>query len=108
MLNLHEEESLVLAGHVLIGREEVKPIIWTPGFVTTSKVVEVVVPLWHADSEEEGVILNPASREILGVWTCLDLTRACFPHHTCPTHLLIMLLPIVNLIVNPIVKHSNR
>ena len=43
MLHLHEEEFQVLAGYVLIGREEVKPIIWPPGYMTISRVVEVGV-----------------------------------------------------------------
>lgn len=40
-LHLHEEEFQILAGHVLIGTEVVKPVIWLPGHVTTSRVVEV-------------------------------------------------------------------
>lgn len=41
MLHLHEEEFQILAGHVLIGREVVKFIIWLPGYMTSSRVVEV-------------------------------------------------------------------
>jgi hypothetical protein len=33
----------MLAGHGLIGREEVKPVIWPLGFLTTSRVAEVGV-----------------------------------------------------------------
>ena len=33
----------VLTGHVLIGREEVKPVIWPPSYLTTSSVVVVGV-----------------------------------------------------------------
>lgn len=59
MLNLHEEEFQVLAGCVLIGRDEAKPVIWTPGYVTTSMVVEVWVTRihalpWHAGPEQGG------------------------------------------------------
>ena len=43
MLHLHEEEFQVLAGYVLIGREEVKPIIWPPGYMTISRVAKVGV-----------------------------------------------------------------
>jgi hypothetical protein len=43
MLHFHEEESQVLAGHVLIGRKEVKPAIWPQGSVTTSMMVEAKV-----------------------------------------------------------------
>ena len=32
----------MLAGYVLIGIEEVSPVIWPLGYVTTSRVVEVV------------------------------------------------------------------
>jgi hypothetical protein len=28
----------MVAGHILIGREEVKAVIWPPGYVTTSMV----------------------------------------------------------------------
>lgn len=38
MLHLQEEEFQVIAGHVLIGREEV---IWSPGYMTMPKVSEV-------------------------------------------------------------------
>lgn len=31
----------MLTGPVLIGREEVKPVIWSPGYMTISGVVEV-------------------------------------------------------------------
>ena len=37
MFHLHEEEFQVLAGCVLIGREEVKPVTWPLGYVTTSR-----------------------------------------------------------------------
>lgn len=47
MLHLHEEFQ-VLAGQVLIGREAVNPVIWPPGYVTTSRVVEVCVGI-HID-----------------------------------------------------------
>ena len=43
VFNLHEEEFQVLAGHVLIVREEVKPIIWSLSYVTASRVMEVGV-----------------------------------------------------------------
>lgn len=33
----------MVAGYILIGREEVKPTISPPGYVTTSMVVEVEV-----------------------------------------------------------------
>jgi hypothetical protein len=71
MLCLSEEEFQMLAERVLIGGEDVKPVIWPRDFVTTSKV-----------------------------WTCLALTQACSPHHTCSTHLLIVPLRIA--------KNSNR
>jgi hypothetical protein len=39
-LLLHEE-FYVVAEQVLIGREEVKSIIWSPGYMNTSRVAEV-------------------------------------------------------------------
>lgn len=33
MLHLREEEFHVLSGHVIIGREEVKPVVWPPGYM---------------------------------------------------------------------------
>jgi hypothetical protein len=43
VLHLHKGELQVLVGHVLTGREEVKAVIWPPGYVTTSGVAEVGV-----------------------------------------------------------------
>lgn len=45
MLHSHEEEFHVLARHVQqsIGRKGVKPGIWPPGCMTTSRVAEVGV-----------------------------------------------------------------
>lgn len=40
MLYLHEKLQ-VLDGYVLIGKEEVKAVIWPPDYVTISKVVGV-------------------------------------------------------------------
>jgi hypothetical protein len=37
MLHLHAEECQVLAGHVLIGRKKVKPVIWPPDYKTASR-----------------------------------------------------------------------
>ena len=42
-LHLHKGELQVLVGHVLTGREEVKAVIWPPGYVTTSGVAEAGV-----------------------------------------------------------------
>lgn len=54
----------MLAGHVLIGREEVKQVIWSPGYRTTSTVVEVgvaQVSVGHAGPDQrERVILTTA------------------------------------------------
>lgn len=36
MPHLPEEEFQVLAGHILIGREEVKPVIWPLGYLKGS------------------------------------------------------------------------
>ena len=41
MLHLHEKEFQVLPGHVFIGKEEVKPGMWPPGYMTISRVAEV-------------------------------------------------------------------
>ena len=55
MPHLHEEEFQLLGGDGLTGREEVKPVIWPPGYVITSRVAEVCVGLYrlcapgHAD-----------------------------------------------------------
>lgn len=43
MLHLHEEEFQVLARHVLLGREELEPVIWPSGYRTTSERAEVGV-----------------------------------------------------------------
>lgn len=43
MLHLHEKEFQVLAGHILIGKEEVKPVMWLLGYVTISRVAKVGV-----------------------------------------------------------------
>ena len=75
---LHEEEFQVLAGHVLTGKEEVKPVIWPPGYVTISRVAEVGV----LRSVSAGTCLPRARRKtvpslgmrFLGVWTSLNLT----------------------------------
>ena len=37
MLHLHEEGSHVLSRHILLGREEVKPVIWPSGYMTPSR-----------------------------------------------------------------------
>lgn len=47
MPHLHEEEVQVLAGLVLLRREEVKTVIWAPGYMTTSMVEEVRVAKMH-------------------------------------------------------------
>ena len=58
MLHLHREEFQVFAAYVLIGREEVKAVIWPPGYVTTSRVAEVgfTQATWpkHADPDQGG------------------------------------------------------
>lgn len=46
-LPLPEEEFQVLAGYVLIGRQEVLPVVWSPGHMTTSRMAEVGI-LRHA------------------------------------------------------------
>jgi hypothetical protein len=43
MLHLHGEQFQILLGHVLIGREEDKSVIWPPAYVTNSRVEEVRV-----------------------------------------------------------------
>lgn len=43
LLHLPKEEFHVLAGHVLIGKGEVKTVMWPPDYVTISKLAEVVV-----------------------------------------------------------------
>ena len=66
---LHEEEFQVLAGHVLTGKEEVKPVIWPPGYVTISRVAEVGVckAYLHQDmpaqSKEEVIPLDVSGGE---------------------------------------------
>lgn len=63
MLHLHEEEFQAFAGCVLIGREEVKPIIWPPGYVTTSSRAEVGVVLQAGSmrtQSKEGTVLTPS------------------------------------------------
>lgn len=39
--HLHEEEVQVLAGYDLIRKEEVKPAMWPPDYMTTSRVAKV-------------------------------------------------------------------
>lgn len=64
MLHLCKEEFQVLAGDVLIGRKEVKPVIWPPAYVITSRVLEVGVARIHspehAGLEQDGATLIPA------------------------------------------------
>lgn len=77
----------MLSGLVLLGREEVKPVIWAPGYVTTSVVVEVRVAKIHvqehAGPEQGGGTAHSyqSKEEIFGVWTCLNLalTPDLFP-----------------------------
>ena len=47
MVHLHEQEIGVLAGHVFTRLEEVEPLIWPPGNLTTPGVVEVQVVRLH-------------------------------------------------------------
>lgn len=58
ILCLAEGGSQVLAGFVLMGREEIKPVILPLGHVTTPKVVEVGVERifvpWRAGPEQGG------------------------------------------------------
>jgi hypothetical protein len=42
-ISKYKEEFQVLAGHVFLRREEVKPVIWPPSYLTTSSVVVVGV-----------------------------------------------------------------
>lgn len=59
MLSFHGEEFQVLAGKVVVGREEIKPVIWLSGYVTTLMVVKV------------GIIGLPAPGvQVLSVLTC--------------------------------------
>ena len=64
MLHLLKEELQVLAGHVHIEKKEVKPVIWSPGYVTTSRVL---CELGHAGSEQGGnqSYLDQSQQEIL-------------------------------------------
>lgn len=94
MLHLHKGEFQVLAGHVLTGREEVKPAIWTPNYMTTLTVVGLGVAklytLEHAGTRtgrDQSLVLLVSRREFFRVWTCLDITfapdlffRLCGPH----------------------------
>lgn len=43
MLHLHEEELQNLVGYVLTKRDEIKPVLWSPGCMTTLMVVKVGV-----------------------------------------------------------------
>jgi hypothetical protein len=56
MLYLHGEEFQMLAGHVFIRREKVKPVIWPLGYVTTSRHQGTyrLPELRQADPEQEG------------------------------------------------------
>jgi hypothetical protein len=82
MLHLYEEKFQILARHVLIGREEVKLIIWTPGYMTISRVVEMgsyrLVVREHADTGQGGNSPNSygSQDKILGDWIHPELTLA--------------------------------
>ena len=58
MLHLHEEEIRVLAGHVLLGREEVKPLIWPSHYLREGRVGSVLDRGMQA--QKKGEILIPA------------------------------------------------
>lgn len=81
-LHLHGEEFQVLAGPVLKKREEVKLLIWPPGYVTPSRETSVgVYRLWvpeHAGPEQGRNSPNScwSQEEIFGVWTHFDLSLA--------------------------------
>ena len=78
-LHLHEEFQ-VLTWQLLIWREEVKPVIWPSGYMTTSRVAEVRVVQArcapNAGTEQEGKqsYSCQSQDEIFGVWTGLKLT----------------------------------
>lgn len=79
-LCLHEEEFQVIDAHVLLGREEVKPVIWPLGYVTTSRVAEVGVvrlmcTLAHSGPDQGGKQAYScwSQDKIFGVWTRPDL-----------------------------------
>lgn len=67
-------------GHVFIKREEVKPLIWRPGYLTSSMVVVVgghkATCVRTYRSEKGGTKSTPASlrmRFSFRIWTCLEL-----------------------------------
>jgi len=74
MLQLHEEKSQVLVGHVLVGREEVKPVIWPPGYMTASRVSEVglMQATWARTAKQSYTCQS--QDKIFRVWTHLGLT----------------------------------
>jgi hypothetical protein len=84
----------MLAAHIFIGKEEVKPAIWPPGSATTSKVAEVRViqamcsRACRPRARRKAVLLCQSQNEILSVSTRLDHTLAahCGPQlHRCLT-----------------------
>ncbi|EDL82951.1 rCG23685 [Rattus norvegicus] len=85
MLHLHEEEFQVLAEHVLVGREEVKPVIWSQWW-------------WRRELQalsRERAMLTPASLQMS--FRSVDMSQLhCFsrpvPQVTCSTHRLISLM----------------
>ena len=81
---LHEEYFQVLAGHVLIGREEVKPVIWPPGYVTPSRMVQMGVVRFmcpgtyrhRAKRRQTVLLLLVSGQDIYVFWIHLDLSLA--------------------------------
>jgi hypothetical protein len=81
MLHLHEKKFQVLAGHVLIGREEDNPVIQAPSYMTTTTVVEVGVArisAGNAGPEQRG-------RDLYSCWSQDEILRFehMFQPHSC-------------------------
>lgn len=68
MFHLHEEEFQGLAGHFLIGREEVKPVIFVPGLSDylnggESRICKAKFTVAHRSrTGRERFLLQPVSR----------------------------------------------
>ena len=83
MLHLHEEEFQVFAGHVLTGSEDIKAVIWPPGYMTTSGVAEVkAIQAMCAGTfrprarRDQSYFYRSLQDKIFRVRTCLDIPLA--------------------------------
>lgn len=90
-LHLHEDGLQILGEHVLMEREEVYPVIWPPGYMTTSRVerwgIRRLNLHWVIQSKWENSRVPAGLRMIFfRIWTSLLLqTGSPVPWLSGPT-----------------------